>query len=104
MRCGRRYSLSDDAVCTSLAQFRVEDREVDQCQATRESDGHFWDVLGGATPSQQRSSKCGAITIPHRAWHFPIRRSNHRSHGVTTFEEANSLRDLARASHHEAAK
>ena len=56
----RRSSPSDDAVCTSLAQSRVEDRGLGQ--ETREINDQFWDILGGATQSgalpRVASSKC----------------------------------------------
>ena len=64
--CGRRSSPPDDAVCTSLAQSRVGDRGVDQCQATHDRRpvlGHAWRC---DTELERRSPKGGAIRIPYR--------------------------------------
>ena len=80
--CDRRSSPSDDAVCTSLAQSRVGDWGVDQCQETREIDDQLWDLLGGATPSQS-----GALpkVVPSG---FLTRRS-----AQETFRSADSVAD-----------
>uniref|UniRef100_A0A7S1ACU6 PH domain-containing protein n=1 Tax=Noctiluca scintillans TaxID=2966 RepID=A0A7S1ACU6_NOCSC len=112
--CGRRSSPSDDTACTSLAQCRVEERRVDQCQATREIDDQFWDLLGGSTPIQSgalpRVVPSGFLTARSVQDTF---RSVDPATEVTapgckrtvTFEEANSKRDLARTStDHEAGK
>ena len=57
-------------------QSRVGDWGVDHCQATREIDDQFWDLVGDTEP-ERRSAKLGAIRILYRkvrARHFPIRR------------------------------